>query len=298
MHQMAIVGWIKGGATAWFRLALLGIAAAVVTACEPGIEAEQVLRIGILPDQSEEALRTQYGPLFEHLAEVTGLRTELVIPTDYDDLLSLFHDGDVDLAYFGGLTFLKASAQDGAIPLVMRDVDAVFTSYFLVNPDDLAESLEDLGGQSLGFGSRLSTSGHLMPRHYLTGKGLFPEEFFSAVAYSGAHDKTAYMVRDGEVDVGVANSQVIDAMIADGRLNPDEIRILWRTPPFADYVWAVRSDVSRETRDSVREGFLSLSIEDQVARGILESVGATQFLPATQEDFRTLSAIATQFGLL
>ncbi len=107
-----MVGWIKGGATALFRLALLGMAAVVVTACEPGIEAEQVLRIGILPDQSEEAVRTQYGPLFEHLAEATGLRTELVIPTDYDDLLKLFHDGDVDLAYFGGLSQRGGSGGD------------------------------------------------------------------------------------------------------------------------------------------------------------------------------------------
>jgi len=123
-----------------------------------------VLRVGILPDVSEENLRKRYGPLLNHLSAKTGFDLNLVLPTDYGDLVRLFRENKVDLAYFGGLTFVQAQVFYNAEPLVMRDVDTRFTSWFLVRKSDPARNLADLKGKVFSFGSRLSTSGHLMPR--------------------------------------------------------------------------------------------------------------------------------------
>ena len=84
----------------------------------------ETLYIGILPDESEKALRERYTPLLEFLSEETGLRCELIVPNSYEQLVRLFGEGQIDLAYFGGVTFLKADSEHGAVPLVMRDVDS------------------------------------------------------------------------------------------------------------------------------------------------------------------------------
>ena len=69
-----------------------------------------------------------------------------------------------------------------------------------------------------------------MPRHFMcSDKQIIPEVFFSEVHYSGAHDKTAYLVRDGTIDLGVANSEIIKKMIRDGRLKENDVRVLWET---------------------------------------------------------------------
>lgn len=192
----------------------------LMSACSdlPADRPLEKLRIGVLPDESAEALRQRYRLLFEYLEHEAGLTSELVLPADYNDLLTKFGKGEVDIAYFGGMTFVKARAAHGAVPLVMRDVDSRFTSVLLVPGAGPFEKLDDLKDTRFSFGSRLSTSGHLMPRHFLeTEYGIVPEEYFSDVRYSGKHDLTAYRVRDQKVDAGIANSEIVRKMQADGR---------------------------------------------------------------------------------
>ncbi|MCP3901000.1 MAG: phosphate/phosphite/phosphonate ABC transporter substrate-binding protein, partial [Desulfobacteraceae bacterium] len=269
-----------------------------IIACAPNKESNETelssLRIGILPDESREKLIERYTPLFEYLAVETGVPYELIIPENYSELLKLFHKKKIDLAYFGGYTFVKAYISDNAIPLVMRDVDTRFTSYFIVKRDHPAKKIEDLKNKKFSFGSRLSTSGHLMPRHFLKKMEIVPEVFFSDVRYSGKHDLTAYWVRDGIVQLGVANYAVINKMFNDGRLNKKDVRILWETPPYPDYVWAFRSINNKDFLIKLKDAFLSLSKANKVHAKILANIDATSFLPAGINDFSDLIKVVNE----
>lgn len=280
---------------------LVGIfAAALVSACSVPDQATSLtaLRIGLLPDESIEDLRRRYTPLFEYLSEETGTPYQVTIPPTYGDLVNRFGEGKIDLAYFGGFTFVKASMLHNASPLVMRDVDTRFTSVFLIRGDRPAKAFSDLTGMQFGFGSRLSTSGHLMPRFFLqTERNIIPEQYFGVVRYSGRHDRTAYWVRDGEVDVGAANSAIVRKMFADGLLGPDEVQILWETPPFPNYVWAIRPNLGKTEREKLRQAFLKLSKADPTHAAILDSVDAGGFLPASMRDFSQLKTIVVKLGL-
>ncbi|MBT5049831.1 MAG: phosphate/phosphite/phosphonate ABC transporter substrate-binding protein [Rhodospirillaceae bacterium] len=273
----------------------------VLTACD-GNEADSpltpVLRIGVLPDQKPEVLLQRYAPLFEYLSARLEIPYVLVPAKSYDEYLKQFIDGRIDLAYFGGLTYLKARRSAGADPLVMRDVDANFTSYYLVRTDSDATDLADLKGKKFSFGSRLSTSGHLMPRHFLTKRGMEPEAFFGEIRYSGAHDKTAYHIRDGHADVGVANAQIINSMLADGRISGKDIRVLGKTPPFPDYIWVTHRSMSRTVRQKILDAFLDLSAADKRHAQILGKLTAGMFIPAREKDFALLKAAAMRIGLL
>ena len=261
--------------------------------------APSLLRVGVLPDESEEVLRKRYGSLLAYFAAKTGLEFELLVPASYSDLVQQFHDRKVDLAYFGGLTFIQAHVFDNAVPLVVRDVDTRFTSWFLVRDDNPARSLADLKGNAFAFGSKLSTSGHLMPRYFLNKeKHITPEKFFGDIRYSGAHDKTAYLVRDGTVALGVANPEVVRAMIRDRRLRDNELRVLWETPAYTDYVWAVQDDLNSGVKTRLRDAFLELDANDPAHSKILVGVGAGSFLPAGMSDFHSLQQIAESHGLL
>ena len=253
-----------------------------------------ILRVGVLPDESPERLRQRYEPLLDHLSENLNIACELVIPSSYAELLSLFTERRIDLAYFGGFTYIKARQQAGAVPLVMRKIDIRFTSYFLVPAESTADSLQDLHNGTISFGSKLSTSGHLMPRFFLEQKNIVPESFFSKVEFSGAHDKTAYQVRDGKVDVGAANAATIRSMLTDGRLGKDDIRILWETPPYADYVWAIRPEFDEASRTGLRDAFLQLTPEIDRHAAILVGINAKGLIPANSDYFKDLEQIATE----
>jgi len=278
------------------RVCLL-LFAIVLLACAPNPERQRVepkiLRVSVLPDESREKLLERYTPLVEYLAQELGMPYRLIIPKDYDELLNLFHGQEIDLAYFGGFTFMKAHIADQAEPLVMRDVDTRFTSYFLARAADPGQEIADFKGRTFAFGSDLSTSGHLMPRFFLYEMGMVPETFFGAVRYSGKHDLTAYWVRDGEVDLGVANHAVIDQMYQDGRLHPDEVRILYETPPYPDYVWALQPRFTEAFRIKLRNAFLGLAMTDARQAAILAGVDAGAFLPAGMHDFAKLEKVMT-----
>lgn len=256
------------------------------------------VRVGILPDQSREILEARYQPIMQRLSDTLGMPFELVIADDYEGLVQLFVAGDVDLAYFGGLTFLRAEEKAGARPLVMRSNDLNFHSYFLVRADETASSLGEMKGRKLAFGSNLSTSGHLMPRFFMERDGFQPEVWFSQVAFSGAHDKTAYWVRDGIADIGIANSAIVDRMFESGRLDPKSVRVLGKTPPYADYVWAAQPGMPDEISARIRDIFLSLSPAQPEDLAILTSLEAESFLPALTTDYAQLRIVAARLSLL
>jgi len=256
------------------------------------------VHVGVLPDQSEKVVRERYAPLLGFLSNETGAVVELVVPRNYEELVRLFGEGKIDLAYFGGVTFVKANALHDAVPLVMRDLDTRFTSVLMVAADG-ARAIEELKGKRFSFGSRLSTSGHLMPRYFLqTEYGINPEDYFDGIQYSGTHDRTAYWVRDGKVDAGIANSDIVRGMFADGRLSPEDVRILWETPPYTDYVWAAHPQVTRANREQLQQAFLKLSVDNAGHKNILSNVGAGSFYPVSIRDFVELKEVMARLGML
>ncbi len=259
----------------------------------------RVLRVGVLPDENPAVLQRRYSSLIEHLAAKTGIETRLVVPASYDDAVRLFADGEVDLAYFGGFTFVRAHSRHQAQALVMREVDTQFVSWFLTRSENSNRPLGEFRGQKLGFGSQLSTSGHLMPRHFLHQRWqIDPDKHFSDVSYSGAHDKTVEKVLNGEVDIGAVNSVIVKKMIASGRVESGALHVVWETPPYPDYVWATQAFIGEDLENRLRDAFLELDWGNPRHDRILRDVSARSFLPADYQDFELLEEVASDLGLM
>lgn len=260
-------------------------------------EPQNSLRIGLLPHEDHSTMKKKYTPLFKYISTKTGMDYEIVVASSYQDLLERFNSKQMDLALFGGVTFIKAQKQSKAIPIASRDIDLEFNCYFLVKTDSPFQELEQLRGKSIAFGNRLSTSGHLMPRHFMKKQNIEPESFFSKIIYSGSHDRTAYLVRDGQADLGVANALVVDNMLKDKRITNDELRILWKTPNFPDHVWAAQADMDQELVEKIKAAFLLLDFTKESESLILSKLGARAFYPVSSSDFNSLSEIMHSLNL-
>jgi len=287
---------------AGYLLVLFTLLWGVLSACTSRTPAPEPgrLRIAILPDQEETHIRAQYEPLVEYLHHQLGMEVELRVPPGYAQLANWFHTRQVDLVLFGGVTYVQAHLGDDAVPLVIRDLDGRNRSVLVVRRESPARAVADLRGSSLAFGDRLSTTGHVMPRFYLELEGIAVDEYFRDVQYSGAHDLTAEWVRDGRIDAGVTNSGVLASMLRDGRLQKGELRIVWESPPLADYVWAVPADMPRELKIRIRNAFLLMNYAPE-NDALLRRLGANYYLPADHEEFALLERLlrkqAPQGGL-
>jgi len=269
------------------------ILSVVLVACSGSDQTGPIksLRIGVLPDHHPGKIHARYVPLLDHIKSVTGIDCELVTPASYQELLELFGQKKIDVAFFGGATYVLAHKKYNAVPLVSRFTDSRFRSIVIVRTDLPAKTLHELKGMTFSFGSELSTSGHFMPRHYFSKKNIVPEEFFSEIVFSGAHDKTAEWVRDGKVQAGVVNSVVVNEMFLDGSLNKQDIRVLWESPPYADYVWGAQEYISEEVRKKIQTAFLGLSKNNQTQKIILDALDASYYLPALHDDYVMLENV-------
>jgi phosphonate transport system substrate-binding protein len=260
---------------------------------------QKVLRVTAIPDESPTELARKAAPLVKYLEGKLGMKVEFTPVTDYAASVETLINHKIDLAWFGGFTFVQASARSGGkvIPLVQREEDEKFRSVF-ITADPAIKTLADLKGKDVSFGAQSSTSGHLMPRSFLLQAGLDPEKDFRRVAYSGAHDATIAAVAGGKVQAGAVNISVWEKFVADKKVDTSRVFVFYTTPPYYDYNWSVSSDMPPALRNAISQAFLSLDASTPEGREVLGLQRATRFVPTKAENYKGIEAAAKSAGLL
>ena len=281
------------------RRALLGAAVLAAAGLAQAQSTPQTLRVTAIPDESPTELARKAAPLVKYLEHRLGLKVEFTPVSDYAASVEALVNRKVDLAWFGGFTFVQASVRSGGkvIPLVQREEDEKFRSVF-ISADPTIQKLADLKGRDVSFGSQSSTSGHLMPRSFLLQAGLTPEKDFRRVAYSGAHDATIAAVASGKVQAGALNISVWDKFVADKKVDTGKVRAFYTTPTYYDYNWSVHADMPAALREKIAKAFLDLSKATPEGKEILELQRATRFVPTRAENYKGIEAAARSADLL
>ena len=271
-------------------LALAGLAQA---------QAPQTLRVTAIPDESPTELARKAAPLVKYLENRLGMKVEFTPVSDYAAAVETLVNRKVDLAWFGGFTFVQANVRSGGkvIPLVQREEDEKFKSVF-ITADPAISKLADLKGKDVSFGSQSSTSGHLMPRSFLLQAGLNPEKDFRRVAFSGAHDATIAAVASGKVHAGALNISVWDKFVADKKVDTGKVHVVYTTPAYYDYNWTVHADMPAALREKIAKAFTDLNKTMPEGREILELQRATRFVPTKAENYKGIEAAARSAELL
>jgi phosphonate transport system substrate-binding protein len=262
-------------------------------------QAQQVFRVTAIPDESPTELARKAAPLMKYLEQRLGVKVEFTPVTDYAAAVEALANRQVDMAWFGGFTFIQAQQRSGgkAIPLVQREEDAQFKSVFITT-DPAIKTIGDLKGRTVSFGSQSSTSGHLMPRSFLLAAGVDPDRDFKRVGYSGAHDATVAAVASGKVDAGALNISVWEKFVADKKVDPAKVRVFYTTPAYYDYNWTVHADMPAAQREKLAQAFLDLNNDSAQGREILDLQRATRFVPTRADNYKGIESAARSAGLL
>ncbi|MFT0866927.1 putative selenate ABC transporter substrate-binding protein [Pseudomonas sp. CAM1A] len=270
-----------------------------LSCCAVVAQAADVLHVSAIPDEAPTELLRKFKPLGEYLEQQLGMKVQFVPVADYPAVVESLASDRLDLAWLGGFTFVQVHLKDPkATPLVQREQDAKFTSKFITaNPD--VKSLKDLKGKTFAFGSISSTSGSLMPRYFmLKNDNIKPEEYFSRVAYSGAHDATAAWVQAGKADAGVLNASVWDKLVKAGKVDTGKVRVFATTPEYFDYNWTVRGNMDPALKEKIKQAFLALDPAKPADKKILDLQAASRFIETRPENYQGTEQAAREAGLL
>jgi phosphonate transport system substrate-binding protein len=260
--------------------------------------AADVLKVSAIPDEAPTELLRKFKPLGAYLEQELGMKVEFVPVADYAAVVEALAADRIDMAWLGGFTFVQARLKTGnAVPLVQREQDAEFTSKF-ITADPAVKSLQDLKGKTFAFGSVSSTSGSLMPRYFMLQDGIKPEEFFSRVAYSGAHDATVAWVQAGKADAGVLNASVWQKLVDGKKVDTDKVKVFATTPTYYDYNWTVRGTLDPALQAKIKAAFLALDPAKPEQKAILDLQAASRFIDTKPENYEGIEEAARAAGLL
>jgi phosphonate transport system substrate-binding protein len=271
-------------------------------------KAQNVLTIGAIPDQEPEKLQRLYGLLATYLSKELGVQVVYKPVTDYTAAVTAFKVGDLDLVWFGGLTGVQARLQvPGAEAIAQRRIDAKFTSVFIANTAANIPAFQDvaglgvLKGKRFTFGSETSTSGRLMPQHFLSQAGVKLEDFKGGQpGFSKNHDATIELVTAGTYEAGVLSQKVWAKNLADGKIAADKVQVIFETPTYFDYHWVINPGVKArfgpDFNAKVKAAFLKLDPAVAEQKAILDLFTADQFIATKPENYATIEAIGRAIG--
>lgn len=269
----------------------------------------ETLNISAIPDQDPQVLQRQYDALTGYLSRTLGVKVRYVPVTDYTATITGFRTGDLDLVFFGGLTGVQARLQvPGAVPLVQRDIDAQFRSVFIataragVQPFTDVSGLAAVAGRTLTFGSESSTSGRLMPQHFLEQVGVGLNRLKGQPGFSGSHDATIKLVESGAFDVGAVNAAVWDDRTKNGKVDQTKVREVFRTPPFHDYHWLIRPDVDKRLGSGftqrATQAFLDIDGGDDQEKQLLTLFQCKGFTATEAANYQQIESVGRSVGLI
>jgi len=256
-----------------------------------------------IPDQDETKLYERFSKIAKYLEKELGVDVKFVPVKSYASSISAFRNNQVQLAWFGGFSGVRARLLvEGSYAIAQGLNDPNFHSYIIANTHTGLEKSEKfpqgIKGKTFTFGSKGSTSGRLMPEYFIT-KNMqkTPDELFKTVGFSGNHSKTIALVQSGAYEIGAVNYKVWDRELKAGNIDTSKVKVIWKTPPYPDYQFTIRGDVDEQ----FGEGF-SKRVQDALLRlddrDILDAFPREKFIKAENAEFEVILETGRKLGLI
>lgn len=223
---------------------------------------ENTLVFGVVPDSVDT--ETNYQPLMDYIAEITGKTVEYHESTDYAALIEAAVAGKVDVASFSGFTYVTATNNGAKLTPISSIVteegqEPGYFSQAIVPAGSDIKSIDDFKSKKVCFVDPSSTSGYLFPSYNLLKAGIDPKTDITPV-FAGKHDVSVTKVGEGvECEAGFAEDSEVE--------KSDKVKVVDETMvPGAPLVYSstLPDDVSKKLIDGLSE----ITIDDIIAAGI------------------------------
>jgi len=263
----------------------------------------KVLTFTAIPDQDQSQLRLRFQKVADYLSAELGVQVNYIPVKSYAAAIGAFRNNQVQLAWFGGLSGVRArQLVPGSRAIAQGVEDRQFKSYFIAHHSTgltRSDSFpQGIAGKTFTFGSKGSTSGRLMPEYYIRQQlQRSPQQLFSAVGFSGDHSLTINQVQAGAYQVGAVNYQVWQSMLAAGKVDLSKVSVIWQTPQYTDYQWSIRAGVDGDYgpgfSDKVQAALLKMRDPQ-----LLKQFPRTGFIAAENADYQAIKETAIALDLL
>lgn len=213
------------------------------------------------------AVKSAMATMGAYLEKKLDMPVEFNFSTDYTAVIEAIEAKKAHIAYMSPFSYVLASKKHDITPIATLGENGQPTMYHSVmftNPQTGINNIDDLKARSksltLCFADPASTSGHLIPRAYLTTIGLNPDSAFKQVVFAGSHPASILSVASHKIDVGCSTTEYgIQKLERANELKPGEIKILWQSDPIVSSPIVARNDLNKEFVKKIQALYLNLA---------------------------------------
>lgn len=256
----------------------------------------KTLRVGVVPNQAPDKIKAQYEPFRKYLSEKLNMPVELFVATDYAGVVEAMANDKLDVAYFGGLTYVQAKQRAKIHPIVTEiDKETGTTKYYslIITPaNSNIKETGELKDKVFAFGDISSTSGSLYPRVMLDKAGVKVPENLKNVVFTGGHDATAQAVQNATVDAGGIEGRILQKLIDNKAVDASKIRVIDKHL-VEGYPWCIRDGVDKGLEEKIVQAFLD--IKDPA---LLDLMRAKSFAKVTEANYAEAEQEAKRLNLV
>lgn len=248
---------LGGRETSRFGLALLLLVSSVLTP-EPaisdgkaclGAQGGRRWRVGIVPQLPPREIASIWTPVLKEVGYRSGQCLVLVVAPSIPAFEKQLRSGQLDFAFMNPYHQVMAQRWRGFIPLV-RDGKTPLEGILVVRKDSPVRRLADLNGATVAFPAPNAFAASMLPRALLArdGIGITPR-------YVRTHTNVFRSVILGSSKAGGGVNNTLQRERPEVR---EQLRVLWRTPPFPAHPFSAAAKVPPSVRLKVQNSFLEL----------------------------------------
>ncbi|NJN45358.1 MAG: phosphate/phosphite/phosphonate ABC transporter substrate-binding protein [Candidatus Competibacteraceae bacterium] len=230
------------------------------------------LRVLMVPaDTGTNDITADYAPVFNGITEHYGIHFDLRAGASYAAVVEGMCNDQADIAWFGAVTFGQANDQCG-VDLLAVDVsngDASYFSGIFVGTDSGINTIADLKGKSMAFGSPNSTSSFNFPVAMLIADGVDPAKDLSKIIIAGSHSASLAALAEGKVDAAAASYNSFGKAVNNEAIDPEKFKPLAKSQPIPNPPLAMNRNLNDELKDKLRIAFseIQTKIDPSKIRG-------------------------------
>ncbi|MGF1538148.1 MAG: phosphonate ABC transporter substrate-binding protein [Elainellaceae cyanobacterium] len=258
------------------------------------------LDFGIISTESQENLKGLWEPFLARMAEETGREVNGFYATDYAGVIEAMGANKIQLAWYGGKSYIEAAARSDAEAFAQTIADDGSTGYYshlitnvdnpIVGEIDVEAGngdeyvTENAGDLTFAFNDPNSTSGFLVPTYYVFAQNdVNPDEAFEELVFAGSHEATAQAVANDQVDVATNNNESLARLEESDPAAAENVQVIWTSPEIPSDPIAYRNDLPDCLKAEIQEFFYNIEDEE-----VLGPLGWSGFREANDEGWNTI----------
>lgn len=281
-----------------FTSATVGAAGLLAAPAVLRAQTRPVLRIGLGPQQPTQAdTKRVWEPIYTAICDKIGFEAKITVANDWAGIATAIGNDHLDLAQMGPWGYVLAKINAGARPISMMQIQGrpFYKAIIVARPDlKLVKFPEDAKGMSMQMLDVGSTSGWLVPTHWLRAKGMEPKTYFSKYAEGASAAAAQMATANGQVDLATGWDTHRNTMIRNGTIKEDANRVVWESDPLPNEPIVVRKGLPDDVAAKLQDAFNNLNATELASLPWPYS----GFKATTHEPYAVLETMGRDLGVI